>query len=143
MHFLHDLLSLPGLGELLLASRLGSLSTGLGAKDKVPPPEAARVVADELLVVNVVVLGTGPEGKEMVQRPGELVTAVRVDGLEETKHNPCVHCQDVKILGDGAPDDGAADGAETQDHDLNGRSVLSSKTEGGGILVVDLVDVLV
>jgi hypothetical protein len=143
VHPLHHLLSLPGLGELLLAPLLRSLSTSLGVKDKVPPPEAAGVVADKLLMVNIVVLGAGPERKEVVQRPGELVSTVRVDGLEDTEHNPDVHSQNVKILGDGAPDDGAADGSETQDHDLDRRGVLGSKTEWSGVLVVDLVDVLV
>jgi hypothetical protein len=137
------LLGLPGLSELLLSPRLGSLSTGLGVKDKVPPPEAAGVVSNKLLVVNIVVFGASPEGKNMVQRPGELVAAVGINGLEKTEHNPSVHCEDVEVLGDGTPEDGAADSSESKNHDLDRRSVLGSKTEGSRVLVVDLVDILV
>lgn len=94
-------------------------------------------------MVNIVVLSTGPDGEEVVQTPWELIAAVRVDSLEDPEHNPSVHGQDVKVLRDGAPDYGAADGSEAQDHDLNRRSVLSSQTKRSRVLVVDLVDVLV
>jgi hypothetical protein len=137
------LLGLPGLGELLLSPPLGGLGTSLGVENKIPPPEAAGVVSDELLVVNVVVLSASPNREEVMQTPWELVTAVRVDGLEHTEDNPSVHGQDVQILGDGAPNNGAADSSETQDHDFDRRRVFSSNAEGSGILVVDLVDVLV
>lgn len=53
-------------GELLFPAPLGRLRASLGVKNIVPPPEAARVVADEELVVHVVVLGTGPERQEVV-----------------------------------------------------------------------------
>jgi hypothetical protein len=94
-------------------------------------------------VVNVVVLSSGPERQEVVQAPGELVAAVGIDGLGQTEHNPDVHGKDVKVLGDGAPNDGDTDRTETQDHDLNRRSVFSGETEGSRVLVMDLVDVLV
>lgn len=89
------------------------------------------------------VVSAGPDGKEVVERPGELVAGVRVDGLEETENDPGVHGQDVKVLGDGAPQDGAADGAEAEDHDFDGRCVFCCQAEWCGVLVVDLVDVLV
>lgn len=60
------------------------IRAGLGIHEVVPPPEARRVVADEFLVVHVVVLGAGPEWEEMPQRPGEIVTGMRVDGLEQS-----------------------------------------------------------
>ena len=91
------LLGLSGLCELLLSSSLGSLSTSLGIQNVVPPAERARVVADELLMVNVVVLSASPERKEVVERPGELVTRMCVDGLEQAEDNPDVHGQDVKV----------------------------------------------
>ena len=141
------LLSLPcrklGLGQLLLPSRLRRLSTSLGVEAEVPPPEAAGVVANELLVVNIVVLSAGPEREEVVQAPGKLVSAVRIDGLEHTESNPAVHGEDVKILCDGTPDDRATDSTETENHDFDGRGILSSKTERSRILVVNLVNVLV
>lgn len=49
------------------------------------------------------VVSTGPEREEVVERPGELVAGVRVDGLEDTENDPDVHGQDVEVLGDGAP----------------------------------------
>lgn len=137
------LLSLPGLGQLPLTPLLGSLSSSLSVKAEVPPPEAAGVVANKLLVVNIVVLGAGPDGEEVVQTPGEFVTAVGIDGLEDTEHDPDVHGEDVEVLGESAPNDGAADGSETQDHDFDRGGVLSSEAERSRILVVNLVDVLV
>ena len=140
VHLLH-LLRLPGLGALPpLPGRLGP---GLGVEEVVPPAEAAGVVADEALVVHVVVLSAGPEGEEVVQAPGELVAGVGVDGLKQTAHDPQVHGQDVQVLGEGAPDDGAEDGAEAQEHDLDRRGVLGRQAEGGRVLVVDLVHVAV
>jgi len=68
------LLCLLGLGHLLLAPALGGLRTALSVKTVVPPSERAGIVADKLLVVGVVVVGAGPEGQEVVQTPGELVT---------------------------------------------------------------------
>lgn len=91
-------------------------------------------------MVHVVVLGAGPEGDEVVETPGELVAAVGVDGLEEAKDDPDVHGHDVEVLGVGAPEDGAADGAKTEDHDFDRGGVFSGHTEGCGVLVVDLVD---
>lgn len=137
------LLSLSGLGKLALSPLLGRLSASLSVKDKVPPSEATGVVSNELLMVNIVVLGASPEGQEMVETPWELVTAVRINGLEDTEDDPNIHCQDVEILGDSAPQDWDTDATETEDHDLNGRGVLGSQTERSRVLVVDFVDVLV
>jgi len=94
-------------------------------------------------VVNVVVLSASPEGQEVVERPGELVARVCVDGLEEAKDDPDVHGQDVEISGDGAPHDGNTNGTEAQAHDFNWRGVLSGETEGSRVLMVDLVNGLV
>lgn len=89
------------------------------------------------------VLGTSPEGKEVVQTPGELVTAVRIDGLEQAQHNPEVHGQNMQITSNSTPKDGGSDCAETQNHNFNGRSVFGSEAKRSRILVMDLVDVLV
>lgn len=70
------------------------------------------------------VLSASPERQEVVQRPGELVAAVRVDGLEQAEHDPDVHSQDVQVARDGAPENRPADGAETEHHDLDGRGVF-------------------
>jgi hypothetical protein len=124
------LLGLSELCELLLSSSLGSLSTSLSVQNIVPPAERARVVANELFVVNIVVFSASPEGKEMVKRPGELVARMCVNGLEEAEDDPDVHGQDVEILGDGAKHDRDTNGTETQAHDFDWRGVFGSQTEG-------------
>jgi len=64
-------------------------------------------------VVNVVVLGTSPEWQEVVQAPREVVTTMRIDGLEYPKNNPDIHCHDVKVAGNSSPADGHTDGTKT------------------------------
>ena len=108
------------------------------------------------------VLGAGPEGNPVLKRPGEVctvhieligregakerghtVTAVRIDGLEETKRDPDVHRENVEVAAEGAVEERAGDRTGTEDKDLCRVSVLRSETEGRRVLVVDLVDVLV
>lgn len=131
------------LGELLLSAALAGLLSSLGVQDLVPPPEAGSVVANELLVVEIVVVGTGPEGEEVPQAPREVVTAVGIDGLDETEENPRVHGEEVEVVGEVDPDGGRADGAETENHDFDGRRVLGGETEGSRVVVVELVDGLI
>ena len=141
------LLQLPRLsslfGLLALAALLGRLGAGLGVQHVVPPAKRTRVVADEALVVHVVVLGTGPEGHEVVQAPGKVVARVGVDGLPQPQHDPDVDCQDVQIVGEAAPDDGQAHSAKAEAHDFDRRRVLGREPEGRRVGVVDLVDVAV
>lgn len=94
-------------------------------------------------MVCVVVVGTCPERQEVVQAPREFVTRVRVDGLGKTEHDPHVHGQDMQVLGNGAPEDWRADGAQAKDHHLEWRSIFGGETKGSRVLVVNLVDVLV
>lgn len=89
------------------------------------------------------VIGTGPEGQEVVEAPGELVAAVGVDGLEKASDNPHVHGQDVEILGNGTVENGGANSAKTKDKDLNGRRILGGKAERSRVVVVNFVDILV
>lgn len=131
------------LTELLLTSSLVSLSTSLGVQAVVPPSEAGSVVADELLVVKIVVLGTSPERKEVAQAPGEVVAAVGVDGLEETESDPDVHGEQVQLASDAKEDNGGADDTNAEESSLDGRSVLSSEAERSRVGVVHLVDGLV
>ncbi len=88
-------------------------------------------------------VGAGPERQKVVQTPGELIPAVRIDGLKQPQHDPDVHGQDVQFARDDAPEDGHADGADAQQHDLDGRRIFCCQSEGGRILVMQLVDVLV
>ena len=93
--------------------------------------------------MKIVVIGAGPERKEMVQTPGEVITRMRVDGLEETEHDPHVHGQNVKVFRDSTPEDRRADSTETENHDFDRRSILRGQTKGSRVLVVNLVDVFV
>lgn len=100
------------------------------ATDPVPPAEARREVVRERHVVEVVVLCAGPEGKDVVQRPGEVVPTVRVDGLEEAQHNPEVDCDDVQVTHEVAVEEGSEDGASAKDEDLSGMRVLGGEAKG-------------
>ena len=96
------------LGQLLLLSPSGGLGTGFGIEDIIPPAKATRVIPDEALVMHIVVIGPGPEGKEVMQAPGELVSAMSVDGLKQAQDDEDVHGKDVQVVGDGTPEDGHA-----------------------------------
>ena len=129
--------------HLALPATLQRIRSVLSVQNVVPPPEAAGDVTNELLVVEIMVIRTGPERQEVVETPGELVATVRVDGLEQAQDNPNVHGENVQITSDSTPDDGAADGSETQNHNLDRRCVFSGQTERSRVLVVDLVNGLV
>lgn len=133
----------PDGSQLLLPAGLARSLAGLGVQEVVPPAEAGGVVANELLVVHIVVVGAGPDGQEVSQTPGEVVARVGVDGLEQTQDDPHVHGEQVEVTGEGDPEDWAADGADGEEHDLNRGGVLGGEAEGRGVGVVQLVDVLV
>lgn len=71
------------------------------------------------------------------------VARVRVDRLEKTKCDPDVYSEDVQRLRDIAIKKRTANSANPEDEHLCRVSVLSRKTKGRRILVVDLVDVFV
>lgn len=131
------------LSKLLLATALVSLSASLGVQAVVPPAEAGGIVANELLVVKIVVGSTGPDGKEVSQTPGEVVATVRVDGLEKTEDDPGVHSEEVELASNGKEDNGASDNTNSEESCFDGRSVLSGETERSRVGVVHLVDGLV
>lgn len=105
-------LRLRRLRKFLISPSLHSLRRILSIKTIIPPSKAARKVPDEFLMVDVMVIRAGPDGEEMMQTPGEVIAAMRIDGLEQTHGDPDVHSEDVQIAGDGAPEDGRADGAD-------------------------------
>ena len=94
------LLGVPDSLELLLAAALVCLSTSLGIQEVVPPAEAGGVVANELLVVHVVVVSAGPNWEEVSQAPREVVATVGINGLEEAQDDPDVHGDQVEIASD-------------------------------------------
>ena len=141
MACLLDLLGV--LCELPLTPLFSGLWSRLGIHDFIPPSEAARIVANETLVVNVVMISTGPEGEEVVQAPWEFVSAVSIDSLEETEDNPKIHCQNVELTSAHNPNDGDNNSAKPEDHNFDRRCVLGGKSERSRVLVVDLVNVLI
>lgn len=112
--------SLSFLGDsLVLPPSLESVRGVLGIQEIVPPAEAARVVADELLMVEIMVISPGPEREEVVETPGKLITTVRIDGLEQAQHNPDVHGEDVQVAGEGTPKNRTSHRTEAKNHDLD------------------------
>lgn len=132
------LLGLPGLDscQSLLTAPLVGLLAGLSVQEVVPPTEAGGVVANELLVVHIVVLRASPEGKEVAQAPREVIARVRVDSLEQTEDNPHVHGEQMQVTSDRHPQDGTANGPNSQQHDLDWGGIFSGKTKGCRVGVV-------
>lgn len=139
----HLLNLLDFLCHLALTSLLRGLWSRLGIHHIIPPSETARVVADEALMMNVVVLSSSPEGNEVVQAPWEIVATVSIDSLEETCGDPEVHSKDVEIAGEQAPENWHKNSSSTKNHGFNRGGIFGSESERRGILVMDLVDVLV
>lgn len=108
------------LRQLAFSALLGCLGAGLGVKNVIPPSEGAGVVADETLVVYVVVFGTGPEREEVVQAPWEFITRVGIDSLEKTHSNPNIDSENVQVMEDHAPEDGRADGSDAKEENFDG-----------------------
>jgi hypothetical protein len=94
-------------------------------------------------MVHVMVMRSSPERYEIVKGPWKVVSRVRVNNLEQAKNDPGVHGNEVKVLGNNAPQYWGSHGTESKGHNLNRRSIFRSKTEGCRVLVVDFVDILV
>lgn len=133
----------PDCRKLLLTASPRGLLTGLSVQKVVPPAEAGSVVANELLVVRVVVVGSGPDGQEVPQAPGEVVARVGVNGLEKTQNNPHVHGDQVKVASQGDPENRTTNSSNGKQHNLDGGGVFRSEAERRRVRVVQLVDVLV
>jgi hypothetical protein len=137
-------------GKPSLLSRFGGpfglerLGARLGAHKIVPPPEAARVVANKFLMVNIVVFSACPEREKMMKAPWELVAGVCINSLEKAADDPEIHGENMEVSsGHGAEQDRRSDGTKSKTHDLNRRSVFCGETEWRRVLVMDLVYVLV
>lgn len=113
------LLGLDG-SELLLAAALVSVGTGLGVQAVVPPGEAGGVVADELLVVKIVVMSASPDGEDVAQTPGKVIAAVRVDGLEKTENDPGVHGEEVELASNSKEDNWASNDTNSEESSFDG-----------------------
>jgi len=49
-------------------------------------------------VVEVVVVGAGPERENVLEGPGEVISGVGINGLEETENDPDVDSDNVQFL---------------------------------------------
>jgi len=111
--------------------------------DVVAPTEGSGEIVHESHVMEIVVISTGPEGKDVLERPREIVSAVSIDGLEETEDDPDVHGEDVEVASAKDVEDRTSDRPSTEDEDFSWVGVLGGKAEGSRILVMNFVDVLV
>lgn len=116
------------------------LSAGLGVHKVIPPPKGRGVVADKLLVVDVVVLRAGPERQDVVQAPGELVAAVRIHRLQQPQHDPRLHREEVQVARQVHPQQRRPRGAQPQHQHLDRGCVLGRQPKGRRVRVVQLVD---
>ena len=128
---------------LVLPPSLNGIRRIFGVKQIVPPPEAAGIVANEFLMVKVMVVSTSPEREEMVKTPGKLVTAVRINGLEQAQHNPHVHGEDVQVSGHSTPKNRTANSTKSKNHNLDRRCIFSCHAKWRRVLMVNLMDCFV
>lgn len=128
---------------LVLPPSLDSIRRIFGVKQIVPPPEAAGIVANEFFMVEVMVVSTSPEREEMVKTPGKLVTAVRINGLEQAQHNPNVHGEDVQVSGHGTPKNRTANSTKSKNHNLDRRCIFGCHAKWCRVLMVNLMDCFV
>lgn len=89
------------------------------------------------------VVGPGPERKEVVQTPRELVAGVGIDGLKQTENDPHIHGDNVQLLGKGTEHNGNADGSKGKNHGFQGRGIFGCEAKGGAVLVMQFVNHLV
>ena len=94
--------------------------------------------------MEVVVVRPRPEGQDVLQRPGEIVPRMRVDGLEEPECDPDVHCDNVEVAPrEVAKTQRTAKRAYGKNQGLGWMSVFSGEAERCGVFVVQFVDVAV
>jgi hypothetical protein len=86
------------LGLLLGSLQAGNLAIAvlvICAKDVVPDSESRGVVSSEGLVVEIMELGTAPKWDKLAWAPGEIITRVAFNNLEQTDTDPDVDRGDV------------------------------------------------
>lgn len=115
----------------------------VGTHDIVAPAEGSGEIVHKSHVVEVVVVSTSPEGEDVLEGPGEIVSAVSIDGLEETKNDPDVHGEDVEVSSAEDVKNRTSYRSGTEDEDLSGVGVLGSQAEGSRVFVVNFVNMLV
>jgi len=81
-----------------------------------------------------VVIGTGPEGEDVLERPGEIVPAVSIDGLEETEDDPYVHGEDVEVASANDVEDRTSDRSGTKDENFSWGAYSAARPKGAECL---------
>eukprot|EP00177_Eucheuma_denticulatum_P008469 GFKZ01015396.1.p2 GENE.GFKZ01015396.1~~GFKZ01015396.1.p2 ORF type:complete len:231 (-),score=47.75 GFKZ01015396.1:97-789(-) len=86
----------------------------------------------------VVKVGAAVEGEPAVERPGEVVAGMALDGLHAAEGEVCVQGEEMR-----ADEVRAGEGGHAEEDDLERVCVLCGDAEGGGVLVMDRVNGLV
>lgn len=89
------------------------------------------------------VVGTGPEGEEVSERPREVVARMSVDCLPETKSDPNVDGEDVKVIPEYSVQEWSRDRSLREDQNFKRMGIFGGDTNRSRELVVELVNVLV
>jgi len=69
----------------------------VSSEEAVPPAERGRKVVHERHVVEVMVLGARPKWNDVLERPGEVVSGMGINGLEKTEGDPDVDGDYVQV----------------------------------------------
>jgi hypothetical protein len=111
--------------------------------EEIAPAKGGGEIVHESHVVEIVMIGAGPEGENVLERPREVVSAMSIDGLEETESGPDVHGENVKVCCAEDVEDRSCDGSSTEDENLGWMGVFSSEAKGSRIFVVYLMYVFI
>lgn len=130
-------------GLLLGLSGVLGRGTGLGVQNVIPDSEGGGVVADEMVVVFIVVVCSCPEEQKVMQGDWELVPRMGVDGLEQSQGDPDGNGEQMQVLCEVAPHDRNTNSTEPQEHHLNRVCVFCSQAKWSSVSVMLLVDVFV
>jgi len=79
--------------------------------------------------MEVMMVSTRPEGKDMLEGPGEVVAGVGIDSLEKTEGDPDVHGENVQVLGKVTVQQRSCNCSSAENHHFSGMSVFGCKTE--------------
>lgn len=102
--------------------------------------ERARVITPEVPVVIVMPVRSSPQREDPSQTPREIVSRVRVDGLELTQSHPSQHSHQMHLAGEVAKDQRGSNRAQAKKHGLPWAGVLGRQTKRRGILMVHPMD---
>jgi len=89
------------------------------------------------------VISTCPEWEDVLERPREIVSAMGINSLEETKDDPNVHGEDVEVASADDIENGTSDRSGAKDEDFSWMGIFGSKAKGSRVFVVNFVYVLV